>query len=109
MQIPNAIDFIYIGNVGIEENYIYILCSLIGITVIYVCLKPFIRWAMKFKLRRLLSYLVCSLVTFLFVFCLASFTANPDKVIRIAFQSIALFGMIMSLFIWAGYFVKRVN
>jgi len=105
MYIP----LIFIGNVGIEESYIYILCGMLCIAMVYFSLKSVVLWMIKRKLHKLFNYLISSLPILIAAMFIASFMDNPNKIMWVTLQSLAIFGMLFSLFIWIERFLRKTN
>lgn len=104
-------DFIHFGNVGIEEDYIYIIGGLVTIIFLSFCVKPIINWAIRFRFSKFLSYLISSIFTLLVVVQLSFLieSVNEIEVMKITLQSVSLYGIIFTLLILLKQFIRRTS
>jgi hypothetical protein len=104
-------DLIHIGNIGIEEDYVYIIGGLVGFIIISYCVKPIIYWAIGLKLYKFLGYLISSIFTILVAVHLSLFIENMNEmeVMKITLQSVSLYGIIFMLLIMLKHFIRRTN
>ncbi|MGJ9458596.1 hypothetical protein [Oceanobacillus sp. CF4.6] len=104
-------DFIHIGNVGIEEDYLYIFCGLASIIIISYAAKPMVEWAIRFKLRKFLSYLISSIFAILAILSISFFAENMSQlvVMKITLQSMSVYGILYSVGILIQRFIRKTN
>ncbi|WP_249869935.1 hypothetical protein [Oceanobacillus saliphilus] len=111
MGLNRFMQFIHIGNVGIVKDYVYIFCSLVGIIIIYYCMKPIIQWAVKLKLGIFLNYLISSILVLLSIVTISFFVERFHTIdgIKFTLQSMAIFGIMLSMSILIGRFIRKTN
>ncbi|WP_087973093.1 hypothetical protein [Oceanobacillus rekensis] len=104
-------DLIQIGNVGLEEDYVYLICGLAGVIIISYSVKPILEWAIRLKLRKLLGYLISSIFTILVAVNLSFLIENVNgmEVMKLALQSVSLYGILLMLLIMLKHFISRTS
>lgn len=91
--------FINIGNVGIEENYVFAFICLSTMLIAHIAMKPIAAWALKNKLYKLVTYGVSSLVAIFFIFLLTLIRVDlPAAVfVKYTLQFTSLVGFVLSM------------
>ncbi|WP_237566161.1 hypothetical protein [Oceanobacillus massiliensis] len=110
MEFSNFIYFITIGNIGVEEHYVYVLGCIAGSMIIYFFAKPLILKIVNLKLYRLLSYLISSLIIMLSVFIISFLIEDLNRllipIMKVTVQSISFLGMFLAIGILIQQFIR---
>ncbi|WP_106497788.1 hypothetical protein [Lentibacillus sp. Marseille-P4043] len=99
------LDWIHVNQLitlGLTEKQFYFILFFIVIFVSYYVLQPIIHWFVTLQSTKILSYLITSLLVLL---CMFAFGIH--QLVKMALQSLAVFGGILFLLrVFHGFFKK---
>ncbi|MEC2159078.1 hypothetical protein [Virgibacillus halodenitrificans] len=85
--------------VGRENDFIYYLFLFIGAIICYSIIKPFIHMALKLQARKLLNYILSSLIIVILIMFSTSYlnlpTVSATDLLKIGLQCLAGFGALL--------------
>lgn len=84
---------------GITDEYLFMLCSLIGIFILFLCLKPIILFLHYRHYTIVLTYIISSLLIFILL-SLYMYITGDLFLIKFSLQCIAIFGGCIGLYMF---------
>lgn len=99
-----------IVTLGVIENYYFLLFISMGIGIVYFVIQPMVKWLLRLQAFKLLSYLICSLLTLILYFMIVVFVGDLQHVatqyFKLTLQAAAIYGGFLLLLNCIHYLFK---